>query len=196
MSLDPNEKVVEDLLYEASARKHLTKKQQAAKNPIIKYLLGAAAAAAVILAFFMLDFPSGNSMEQRMALIEEVHAFPVVAKSRSSQVSIVDNYLVDIQAENYKKVLDKLYGSTLTEKDAFVKAHILFEVGKFNEAQEFLEPYVFKDAYYKEEKQWLLFLIDFQKGNVSEKLIKRLDSLSPDYKLKAQGLLDRHSAEG
>ncbi len=189
MTSDPKEQVVKDLLYEASARKYLKEGRAQKKRPIFKYL--AAAAAAVALIFILVNFPSGDTIDKRTAMVQEEFTFPTITKSRSSSIAIVDNYIKELNAEQYELVLEKLYGNTLSEKDAYTKSQLYFKLGRYTEAEALLEDYVFKDAYYNEEKRWLQFLLAFQKGNKKEQLIELKNTLSLNYQTKAKKLLDR-----
>jgi len=189
--MNPQEKenIVEDLLYEASARKYLKENKSGKKKPIVRYLM--MAAAAIVLALFIVKLPMGNADTSRLAALEEVYSFPVISKSRSAQTAIVDQHISELNTGNYEFVLDKLaVESPLSEKDAFVKAHIFFEQRKYKELRSHLQSYVFKGQYYKDEISWLTFLINFQEGQTREQLNSSIHTLTQQHQKKAKRLLD------
>jgi len=190
MRADPDEKIIEDLLYEASARKYLNENKSGQKRPVYKYIMGIAAA--ILIGMFLLTSIQNNNLEKRSLLIQQSHDFPLISKSRSAEINIVDDHIKDLNAKKYGLVLEQLAANNLSEKDAYVKAQILFNQGNYKALSQFLDTYKFEDPFYVSEIQWLNFLIEFRNGKSKKELLDFTQNLDADYAKKASDLLSKH----
>lgn len=184
------ENIVEDLLYEAAARKTLnaTKSVQSPK----RLILAVASIAAAIVIFLMAysSFNDSRLFDQRNDLIAQHYEFPVVTKSRSLQKNIVDDYISELKNKDYKFVLSKLNTTPLSEEDSFVKAHLLFSLGSIDEAEKLISQTNWKDDYIRNEATWLRFLIAVKKSKSITTLSKIANEISGEHEKEAAQILE------
>lgn len=181
--------IIKDILYEESTRSMLLGQSDTLDNnvnqpsSIWKWV---AAACVIAFATFIGYGLLNDNSHDRALLANRYHEFPIISKSRGAEQNIVDDYLAQINSKEFDVVLPLLEGSDLSEKDQFVKALMLFEMEKFEDAKKVINAINWSDPYHIQEVNWLHFLINYIQN---ESLDGMVDKLSAEYKLKAEKLL-------
>ena len=187
-----NIEIIKEILYEESTRQMLNVHQNASVkegvNTVSVWKWLAAASVIALLSIIGFNFMN-NSVVDTSALIAEVYTFPVINKSRGTEINLVDSYIKELNAKQYLEVLNRLPSEGLTEKDQFYKANMFFTLNKFEQANQILDNTNWSDDYYIEESNWLKFLIAYDLRDGSAAILK--NNLNPAYSIKAEALLSK-----
>lgn len=142
-------------------------------------LVKAAAIAIVVIGaiFVMRNQLQDNSSRDQYAV--SIHTVPMVTKSRGAAPAMIDQYIDLLEEEKYQEVLVKLNQAT-TEKDTWIKAHLLFSLGKYKDVITHIEGHSWKDELYVSDMEWLQALIDYKKGAAIEEIIGQYSNLTPE----------------
>lgn len=182
------EHIIKNLIYEKSARDYLKGMDQERQFNVPFLRL---AAILIILLMAMAGiYLSKNSDIDHENITAKVYEFPPLSKSRSAEVFIVDQYIDEIKNKDYNNVLEALITDELKEKDAFYKAHLLFESGQYQNVVTLLTNQEWQDDYFKEESLWLLFLAEYNLNYKKSKLKKRKEQLPFRYQENAQFVIE------
>ena len=185
------EKIIKDLLYEKSAKELLLKNEISNGSTSIQWLLRIAAIVIVIIiAWTANDYLFNKEINKREFAFSQ-YEFPTVTKSRSAQLNIIDNHLDKLNNQEYSSILELLNRDTLTEKDLYVKAHILFSLDSLEASQKIIKSNNWEDEYYSNELKWLDFLIDYSSDKSEDTLIKKMNALPNEYKAKAKSIINK-----
>ena len=185
------EKIIKDLLYEKSAKDLLLKDKKSKGSISIQWLMRIAALVLlIIVAWTANNYLFKQSIDKKELAISQ-YEFPAVTKSRSAQSNIIDNHLDKLRNQEYSFVLDFLGQDTLSEKDLFVKAHILFSLDSLDAAQRIIESNNWEDEYYNNELKWLDFLIDYSSNKPKDLLIQKMNALPSKYQFKANSIINQ-----
>lgn len=183
------EQAVKELLYEQALREKLQKIDSSKRFNF--YLFSSIAALFVLLIGYFIIQTLLNNEVDRTGIIAQNYEFPVIAKSRSSEISLVDGFIPELNEKQYDLVLKKLYIDSLSEKDQFVKANILFVMDSLNESETIIKANTWNDPFYKKETDWLNFLIQFKKGASKNELIVLSNLIQTPYTEKAKLMLSQ-----
>ena len=187
-----NIEIIKEILYEESTRQMLNVHQNASVkegvNTVSVWKWLAAASVIALLSIIGFNFMN-NSVVDTSALIAEVYTFPVINKSRGTEINLVDSYIKELNAKQYLEVLNRLPSEGLSEKDQFYKANMFFALNKFEQANQILDNTNWSDDYYIEESNWLKFLIAYDLRDGSAAILK--NNLNPAYSIKAEALLSK-----
>ncbi len=187
MEINTKENIIKDLIYEHASREKL---QSLSRKKTIHLYVWRAVAAVTITALSIFGLKSlQSSGDNRALLVSSTYAFPAVAKSRSAQTAIVDDYINELNNKEYKKILALLNKPDLSEKDLYVKTHLLFVLDSLDTAESIIAKTTWTDNYNKEEMQWVEFLIKTKKGESKETLTIFARSLSEAYQAKSATIL-------
>ena len=184
------EHIIEDLLFEISAREVLAKAEQGSASvirPIRKYLAYAAVFLALIATLVILN-RGGSSMDDRLQVANNTYTYPQLGLSRSAERSIVDDYLTAFNAKEVEAVIQALEGQELKDKDRYALAHAYYYKGSLQEAKAVILEKKWEDDVYKSDMDFLLFLIAFVQDE-KEELKKYKSGLSATYAKKAEEIL-------
>ena len=184
------EHIIEDVLFEISAREVLAKAEQSSTGvvrPIRRYLAYAAGIIALIAAVFIMR-QGASSQTDRIQRVAEVYDYPSLALSRSAERSIIDDHLDDFNTKKVDEVIASLTDKDLDEKDRYALAHVYFEKGAYQKSKDVIVSKEWKEEYYRSEMDWLLFLIAFIQDDQAEQTSTKA-KLTPAYKAEAESLL-------
>ncbi|MFT4533437.1 MAG: hypothetical protein ACJA1A_001115 [Saprospiraceae bacterium] len=122
-----------------------------------------AAVAIVILGaiFLMKNQFQDNSTRGQYAT--SIYTLPTVSKSRGATIDIIDQYINLLDDKKYIEVLSKLTDAT-SEKDLWIKAHLLFNNGEYAEFTKLVESHEWQDEIYAADIDWLGALMLFRSG--------------------------------
>lgn len=183
------EQALKELLYEQALREKLQRIDKTKRSYV--YMLSSIAALFVlVLGYFIFKNALVNDVN-RNEIIAQNYEFPVIAKSRSEDISKVDSFIPELTEKKYGLVLKKLNNDTLSEKDLFVKVNILFVLDSLKESETKIKTITWTDPFYKSETNWLNFLIQFKKGSTKNELIPLSKLLQPPYEERAKQMLSR-----
>ena len=188
-----NIEILKEVLYEESTRKMLLEQQDilltnvTAKPSFARWKILVAASIIGIVSLIGFNMFNGGS-EDKVLMASRLHEFPVITKSRSAQLNIVDSHLDEINQGRYGNVLPLLDKENLSEKDKFVKTLLLFRTGKLTEAKQLISQTQWEDSYHQRELDWVLYLIAY---SLDEPLDQLENKLSAEYRLKASKLKNR-----
>lgn len=183
------ENIVNDLLYEASARKTIKKSQSKVIKLNVK-ILSAIAAGFLLMSsvYFLLKTEQVNSYQDYAI---EAYEFPLISKTRSAESSIVDDYLTEVNAQKFDAVLPKLSGNQLSNKDLFVKSNILFANGQLQECRKLLDSVNWQDTEYIDDTNWLKFLLAYSDSEDKLSLQEKLGNLNSKHQRQAMILMSK-----
>lgn len=183
------EQAVKELLFEQALREKLQKIDN--RKRFNFYLLSSIAALFVlVIGFFIIQILLNKEVD-RTGIIAQNFEFPDIVKSRSSEFSLVDSFIPELNKKQYDLVIKKLYKDSLSEKDQFVKANILFVMDSLNESETIVKATTWNDPFHKAETDWLIFLIQFKKGTSKNELIRLSKLLQTPYTEKAKLMLEQ-----
>ena len=93
-----------------------------------------------------------------------IYSLPTVSKSRGAVPNIIDQYIDILDDIQYSAVLTKLNSAT-SEKDLWIKAHLLYNLGKYSEFTQLVESHEWQDEFYATDIDWLRALVLYRDGS-------------------------------
>ena len=145
-----------------------------------------AALAIVVLGaiFLMRNQFQDNSTRDQYAT--SIYDLPSVSKSRGTTIDIIDQYIDLLDDEKYAEVLTKLTNAT-SEKDLWIKAHLLYNIGKYSEFTNLVESHKWQDEFYAADIDWLRALMLYRDGGDMKEIERLHPGLNSEQRAALKG---------
>ena len=165
------------------ANKHIS-----TQNPTKTIWLFAKAAAIVIVVlgaiFLMRNQFQDDSLRNEYA--SSIYTLPTISKSRGVAMNIIDQNIDLFDEKKYSEVLSKLTDAT-SEKDLWIKAHLLFNNGDYSEFTNLVKFHEWQDEIYAADIDWLSALLLFINGSDMEEIERLFPGLNSEQRTALEG---------